>query len=222
MRAKFEQLEHTNIDHKVYKIITERILSGVLAPGVRLTEEELATELGVSRTPVREAMKRLAHDELVELLPRRGMYVKKLSREDVAETYEIRMGLEGLAIFLATGLIPDDELARLRDELEFATEELTAGRVEAWLGFDTKFHSLVVDNCGNKRLQKMLDKLNSLVSYFRFHVAEKNERAEQALQEHARILAALESRDPSRAEAAMRVHVQSARENILRDINFKD
>ncbi len=222
MRVKLEQLKHTNIDHKVYEIITEKILSGVLAPGVRLTEEELATELGVSRTPVREAVKRLAQDELVELLPRRGMYVKKLSREDIAEIYEVRMGLEGLAISLAVKLIPDKELGKLSDELEFAKRELEAGRVDAWLAFDTDFHSLVVEHCGNRRLRTMLERLNNLVGYFRIHVARKSERAKQALEEHSRILAALKTRDQGQAEAAMRAHVQSARENILKDIEFQD
>ncbi len=220
MRLGLEQLDQRNIDSRVYDILTDQIVSGVLAPGTRITEEQLASELGVSRTPVREAMRRLAQDELVELLPRRGIRVKKLSRQDVAEIYEIRCVLESLAASRAATRMTERDLRSLDTQAAKAKLDLAKGDAAAALVFDANLHSLIIERGGNRRLEKTLATLINLVSFFRTEVGRTLERAAQACNEHEEILAALKRKDPAAAGEVMKAHISRAGEIILQDITF--
>ncbi len=140
MRAGLKQLDQRNIDSRIYDILTEQIVSGVLAPGTRITEEQFAAELGVSRTPVREAMRRLAQDELVELLPRRGIRVKQLSRNDAIEIYEIRSELEALAARRAATKMTAQDIKALEAQAVKAKADLAEGNAEAAFAFDAAAH----------------------------------------------------------------------------------
>jgi DNA-binding GntR family transcriptional regulator len=220
LTTRWNLISHANIDEQVYKVLAEQIISGALAPGTKITEQEIASRLGVSRTPIREAIKALARDDLIEMLPRRAMYVRKLSPEDVAEIYEVRSVLEALAAKLATARFPQPEIARLRAQAESCVQDLDKGHMDTFLQLDAKLHSLILEYSGNKRLQKLLGSLNDLIHYLRAQGARQPARARQALTEHGRILDALESRDPERAEAAMREHVRITISRTLEDIGF--
>jgi len=210
------QLEHANIDRRIYEIITEQILTGKLAPGTRLTEEDVARQLGVSRTPVREAMKSLAKDELVELLPRKGMYVKKLELQDVAEIYDIRAVLEELAVTLATPRIPQAIIDALRAGAETSREEITLGRKEESQAFDRELHRCIAEHSGNRRLAATIESLGNMVNFFRTTViARADEQIMQALEEHMVIIEAMAVRDTAAAAKAMKEHILHTRSNIM-------
>lgn len=217
---KVSPISHSNIEHQVYKAISERIISGELEPGTRIVEEEIAASLGVSRTPVREAMKSLAKDELVTLLPRKGAYVRKLSREDLTEIYEIREVLEGLAVRLATKNIPNERIKKLTAQADEAKKELKKGNLEPFVAFDTALHDLVLEFCGNGSLKKSLDSLHNLIQYFRVSVAKYPGRASDAIDEHCRILAAMKARDSTAAENAMKDHIRISRERTVIELHL--
>ena len=216
MPFSLSQLEHANIDRRIYEIITEQILTGKLAPGTRLTEEDVARQLGVSRTPVREAMKSLAKDELVELLPRKGMYVKKLELQDVAEIYDIRAVLEELAVTLATPRIPQAIIDALRAGAETSREEITLGRKEESQAFDRELHRCIAEHSGNRRLAATIESLGNMVNFFRTTViARADEQIMQALEEHMVIIEAMAVRDTAAAAKAMKEHILHTRSNIM-------
>ncbi|MDD2485486.1 MAG: GntR family transcriptional regulator [bacterium] len=216
MSFNLSQIEHANIDHRIYEIITEQILTGKLAPGARLTEEEIARQLGVSRTPVREAMKSLAKDELVELIPRKGMYVKKLELQDVVEIYDIRAVLEELAVTLATLRIPEAVIKEFRVRAGKSRQEIISGRNEESHAFDREFHYCIAEHSGNKRLAATIESLGNMVNFFRITViARDDKQIRQALEEHIQIIEALEKRDATAAAEAMREHILHTRSNIM-------
>ncbi len=220
MRLGLKQLDQRNIDSRVYDILTEQIVSGVLTPGTRITEEQFAAELGVSRTPVREAMRRLAQDELVELMPRKGIRVKQLSRQDAAELYEIRAILEGLAASRAATRFSERDIRNLETLAGKAKAALSVDDPEPAFEFDAQLHQLIVERSGNKRLQKILSNLNNLVSFFRREVGQEFERAKQAVEEHEKVLAALKRKDAAAAAEAMRSHVSKALDGVIHNIPF--
>ncbi|MDD3925657.1 MAG: GntR family transcriptional regulator [bacterium] len=216
MPFSLSQLEHANIDRRIYEIITEQILTGKLAPGTRLTEEDVARQLGVSRTPVREAMKSLAKDELVELLPRKGMYVKKLELHDVAEIYDIRAVLEELAVTLATPRIPEAVIDALKAGAETSREKMTSECKEESHAFDRELHRCIAEHSGNRRLAATIESLGNMVNFFRTTViARADEQIMQALEEHMVIIEAMAVRDTAAAAKAMKEHILHTRSNIM-------
>jgi len=220
MGIQLDALSRVNIDQEVYEAIAERIISGALPPGARITEEELAEQLGVSRTPIREAMKSLAKVELIELLPRRGAYVRQLSQVDLNEIYEIREILEGMVARLALDHVTREDLESLKEKIASCRRDLAEGRAESFLDADESLHSLLLERCPNVRLRKMLKSLNNLVRYFRVQVAKDIGRAAEAVEEHDAIISALEARDADALEAAAKNHIRITRERTLADIHF--
>ncbi len=107
---RIKMIKHSNLSHRIYEILKDQIINEELAPGERLLDDKLASSFGVSRTPVREALTRLTSEGLVEITPRSGIYVKKLTRKDVEEIYKIRKVLEGLAAREATSIIDGKKL----------------------------------------------------------------------------------------------------------------
>ncbi|MHB9038008.1 MAG: GntR family transcriptional regulator [Armatimonadota bacterium] len=220
MRLDIPALSLISVDQAVYQTIAEQIITGALPPGTRITEEGIAAQLGVSRTPVREAMKALAKDELVELLPRRGAYVRQLSKDDFEEIYELREALEGMAARLAATRVACEDLEELTEQIEICKQEIAHGQTERCLEFDAALHCLIMARCGNERLCKTLKSINNLVHYFRSGVARDSRRIADAFTEHCKLLTALEQRDPDMAEAVARNHVKTSRERTLIDIHF--
>lgn len=222
MGIKVQQIVNMNIHQQAYNIIAEQIISGSLKPGARITEKEIASILGVSRTPVREAMKLLSKDGLIEVIPHKGAIVRKLSLIDIKEIYEIRAVLEGLGAKLASKHIPKKELDKIIESVKTCKDELDKGRVEFFVEFDTKLHSLILTYCGNKHLQKTINSLNNLIYYFRVEIAKKIERSIEAFHEHNRLLQALKNQDGDLAEEAMKDHILRTTERTLKDMNLSN
>jgi len=206
-------------------VVAERleaaIISGQLEPGSRLSEQALATSLGVSRGPLREAIRRLEGRKLLERTPNIGVRVAALSLRDLNDILEVREALEGMACGLAALNMSDAEIAALRKLLDGHEKQRSVQENKGYYqeSKDFDFHFRIVTGSGNERLQQMLTgDLYYLLRVYRYKSSTKPGRALEALQEHRTIVAALEARDPHGAEHAMREHLRHARRYVEEQI----
>lgn len=197
--------------------IEDAIINGTLEPGSRLSEQALASSLGVSRGPLREAIRRLEGRKLLERTPNIGVRVAELSLADLNELLQVREAMEGLACALAATNMSDADIAHLRELLKTHEKQKS---VREGTGYyqeskDYDFHFRIVTGSGNQRLiQMLLGDLYYLLRVYRYRSSTKPGRAKQALKEHKAIVAALAKRDPEAAEQAMRAHLRNARRYV--------
>lgn len=203
----------------VYRHLLEKIRRGDLLPGVRLRETELAEHLGISRTPVREAIRLLEADGLVVHLPRQGATVRGLDYAEVIELYEMRAVLEGTAARLAARVALDlelRELLALNDELA----NTPAGPQAQDLNL--LFHRTLIDAARNRFLLKSVRTLQKTLLILGPTTLSDPARANQAVAEHAAVLSALQARDGDAAEQAMRAHVAAALSSRIRGMRGRE
>jgi DNA-binding GntR family transcriptional regulator len=190
----------------VYSTLRHCIVLGDLAPGARLLSDGLATSLGVSRTPVREALRKLEAEGLVEASPRLGLVVREISETDLSEIFAVREALEAAAARLAAENGTSVEVANIRELLEDMDAASQRGELELFRDLTAEFHLSVCRASHNGRLFRMLKDLQDQVRHLKTSTLFIEGRALEALQEHRDLLAALEARDPERAEAIARAH----------------
>lgn len=193
---------------KVYESLREDILSNRLPPGQPLQEASIARALGVSRGPVREALRKLASEGLVNLEPRRGASVSSLTKEEFLDAYRVREALEVLAIQLATPRLEQNDLSRLMElqrEMRAAAEQED---VERFFRTNTEFHTLFVDKSGNLMLQDMFYPLMDQMRRYRLRSMNLRGGLMRSCDEHDAILEAVASKDAERAAELLREHIQ--------------
>lgn len=208
-------METASLADRVFDRLEEDILNGTYAPGTVLTELQLSSELGVSRTPVREALRRLRQEGLIRETGR-GVCVLGLSAGDVADIYDIRLRTEGLAARWAARRITEDQLQRLQEVTELQRFYLTRGDAEKLRSMDTEFHTLVYEACGSNVLHGILTDLHRKLQRFRQRSLSQSGRGEAALREHEAIFRALAAGDEEEAEHLAVLHVQHAKDNVLK------
>jgi DNA-binding GntR family transcriptional regulator len=186
------------LSEQVYHAVRARILAGALAPGTFLREKDLET-MGVSRTPIREALGRLASEGFLERLPHRGFRVPEESVANLLELYPIVASLELLAGRLAFDRFSAEDVARLRDINARLAEARDRGDVRAMLDLNTAFHRLITERGGNRRLALLLDDLRSQLSRLEHWYYSGRDRTQRSIQEHEEIIAAVERGDRTRA-----------------------
>jgi len=192
----------------VYGELRERILNLRLEPGTRLHEAELAAELAVSRTPLREALRMLLAEDLVEQLPTGGMLVRRLDLQDMRELYSVRAALEGLAVREACRRLGEadlEALGRLVEQMRLLVDhpaELTR------LG--EEFHARIAAIAGNRRCEQLLRQLHGHMRRYRVLSSRREPRRLAALEDHQALFEALRARDPDAAERTVRDHVMAA------------
>jgi DNA-binding GntR family transcriptional regulator len=221
--------EHRALVDKLASDIQARVLSGELPSGTRLRQSALASEFGVSRTPVREALRKLQAGGLVELQPHRGALVRVLSAREIRDAYEVRAGLEALAAELAATRIRHDQLDRLRDAQEQFREGLArtvAAREDgdgadesqaiAWGRANDQFHQVIQEAAGNEVLVATLTHLHRSFprDLTKIVLAESTPLLRANVLEHEEIMDALEQRDSAAARELMRRHVRHAGELV--------
>ncbi|GAA3935389.1 GntR family transcriptional regulator [Actinomadura viridis] len=203
-----------------YEAVRQMILSGRAEAGSRLGEAELAETLGLSRTPVREALQRLGADGLVEVLPHRGARVVSWTREDLDEIFELRSLLEPHAAARAARIGQDEAvLEDLRGQCDAMERAAADGDLARLARLNSRFHAAVIDASGNRRLPAMLTSVMHaplILGTFRRYDAEELARS---MNHHRELVAALTARDPAWAEAVMRAHVRAAAANITGEPN---
>lgn len=197
----------------VYERIRDAIFTGALPPGARLSVPALADRLGVSRSPVREAVVRLIQDRLAVEEPRRGAVVARIELADLIRIYEVREVLEGLAVGLAARR-DDPELAdRLADVLHEHEHAVTSGDLAAHTELDMRFHSLIRHGCGNPEVARLLDDIQVQVRLAMLTTT-VTAGPQKALADHQAIYSAIRDRDPAQAERYARAHVSRLREAL--------
>jgi DNA-binding GntR family transcriptional regulator len=204
------------------EVVAERleaaILSGELVAGSRLSEQALAASLGVSRGPLREAIRRLEGRKLVERIPNIGVRVAELTIGDIAEVLTIREALEGLACALAAEAMSDSDIDELDALLRAHSmqQDVKSGTAYYQQPRDFDFHFRIVQASRNARLIEMLcTDLYDLLRVWRYRASMHGGRASKAFEEHRAIVAALRTRDPALAEAAMRSHIRNSRLHVV-------
>lgn len=207
------------ITERLYRQLGKAIVEGEIQAGSKLSEPELALRYGVSRGPLREAIRRLEAVNLVELKPNVGARVVSLSLEQLLDVYLVREALEGMAARLAALHMPQTEVADLRALLE--THQRQMERDDSWAYFqkegDLDFHYRIVQGSGNRRLIRLLcNELYQVVRMYRFQFGMASPRARPAYDEHRLIVDAIEARDGEQAEMLMRFHIRASRRNVER------
>ena len=209
------QLRRGNtLAYRVYEIIKDRILSAELPPGTRLKDNELARTFGVSNTPVREALRELEKDGLIETIPYRGRFVKRMSVEETREVYDVRMSLEALAARLAVRRITQSQLEEMEKAVENYAIAFERDDTSAGLQADLAFHDLIVQASGNNTLVQIVSDLANRIQVLRQLDTGKMRRKE-SLQDHRAILEALKERDAGRAETEVCRHSAKGNENVI-------
>lgn len=203
----------------VYQLVRDGILSGQFAEGQRLREAELSATFGVSRTPIREALRRLVAEGLLVGEPHKGVLIATLSEEEVQELFTLRALLEGFAAGRAAERITDEGMAQLlglEAEMESIIGDADAGQdLRPVVELNTEFHELVFSFSANVQLISFIKILNHMPIAERTFRRYTEEGVRRSLACHKQILAALEARDPEWAEAAMRNHILSGRAMYL-------
>lgn len=202
----------------VFETLRQSIIDGILEPGERLMEVQLAEEMGVSRTPVREAIRKLELEGFVVMIPRKGAYVADISTKDITDVFEIRAALESLACGLAAERITDDELDQLERELVRVAEAVERNDLEKLIEIDTSFHDIIYKASRNDRLAQIINNLREQIQRFRSTSLAAPGRMKVALEEHKRIVEALAERNVNLAQALALEHVENAENKLLEAI----
>ena len=199
---------------QVFDRLENDILSGVYKRGELLTELRLCEELGVSRTPVREAMKRLEQEHIIEDCGK-GMRVLSITAEDAECIYEIRSRVEGMAAAACARSISEQDLKALHDLVDLQAFYAQRGDSDRVKSLDSEFHEMIYRCSGSAVLFDTLSPLHKKVQKFRKAAVEQRSRAEESVAEHLAVYTAIASRDPLEAERVMNAHVASARDRLV-------
>ncbi len=205
----------SSLSEQVFETLEAEILNGKRAPGESLIELKISAELGVSRTPVREALRMLEQKGLVEAIPNKGAVVLGISRKDLADVYEIRTYVEGLAARWAAEHCTEADLQELQEMVALQRFYCQRGSDNRMNDLDSQFHEKIYAISNSRPLRHVLSELHHMISRFRRRAFASPERSVRAIEEHQRILEAMEARDSARAEALMAEHVKNARDYIL-------
>jgi DNA-binding GntR family transcriptional regulator len=207
------------IRESVYEHLKTDILSGHLDPGKKLTEENLAETLGVSRTPVREALYKLESEGLIKPRKKRGFVVSGDSREEVEELFELRSILEGYALRIITPAISEETLGQLNGFIQNAEEALRRNRIEEVFKWNTRFHDLLHELVVEKtRLHHLIVDIRKNVLRHRKDTLRYHDGGRRSVEGHKKIVLSLQLRDPDLCERVMREHIQDAREDALQSL----
>jgi len=216
-------VEVITLADRVCAEIVTAIVKGEIPSGQKISEPELARTYGISRGPLREAMRRLEGLRLIERKPNVGARVVQLSIKELVEIYHVREALEGMACRMAALHMSDEEIADLRsllDEHERSVQELDGRSYFQKVG-DLDFHYRIVQGSKNEKLLELLGSdLYHLVRMYRYQFSVSSSRPKRALKEHRQIVDAIEARDPELAELLMRRHISAARQNIENKLNL--
>lgn len=198
----------------VFRTLRKAILRGDLKPDERLMEIKLADRLGVSRTPIREAIRMLQHEGLVINTPRKGAQVAKITAKDLKDVLEVRGGLEDLAVRLASKRINKKQMAELVAASERFREAVSTEQLIELAETDEAFHALIYEATGNDRLVQMLNNIKDQMYRYRVEYLKDEESRELLIEEHTMICHTLEARDEKAAAEIMRMHIERQERHI--------
>lgn len=211
----FDLQNHRPLREIVYEELKREILVGEIAPGTRMMEIELADEMGVSRTPVREAIRKLKKEGLVTIEPRKGAYASDVSIKDMVDVLEVREDLEAMAAAMAAQKVNKDEKQALIEATMEYKEAVESERTEDIIRCDEKFHQLIVNCSGNKTLVQLFSQVQELALRFRYLYYDDFSRYERMPMEHREIEEAILSGDYEKARVAAGEHVKKLKQFVI-------
>lgn len=206
----------------VFETLRTAILDGKLKPGERVMEVQLAEKLGVSRTPVREAIRKLELEGLLVMLPRKGAYVADVSIKDVLNVLEVRASLEGLAASLAAERITEEEIESLRKSADEFEEMNRLNDRDGMVQKDTEFHSVLLNASRNNKLLSIVEGLSDYVQRFRVIYFTEYSDAKNIMDEHRAILNAISERDGEKANQVAQDHIENIGNYLLSQSSKKE
>ena len=206
--------DNYSLGSRVFHKIREGILSGKYAANEELKEKNIGDELGVSRTPVREALRQLELEGLVSIIPNKGAYVVGLSKKDIRDIYEMRSLLEGLCAKRAAVNVTEEQLNELEENIFLS--EFHAGKQnwEQMVELDNRFHEILYLASGSKELKHILTDYHQYVQRVRKITLAEAKRVQESTEEHKVIVEALKKHDPEKAEEAATIHIRNTVSNM--------
>lgn len=204
----------------VFNTLRQGILRGLLPPGVRLMEIQLATQLGVSRTPVREALRKLELEGLVVTVPRKGAVVAEITPKDLHDVLEVRCAMEALAVELACNAITKEELQKLKEVLNKFRKLVPKGDVNALAECDVEFHDIIIDSTNNKRLIQLLNNLREQMYRYRLEYLKDYSTHQTLILEHQTIVSCLENKDIEGAKKIICEHINQQYEDVIQNLKL--
>ena len=214
--------EYLPLRDVVFNTLRQAILRGELKPGERLMEIQLAQRLGVSRTPVREAIRKLELEGLVLMIPRKGAEVAEITIKDLEDVLQVRAALEELAVRDACEKITEEQLKELRRSNAAFKIALSGDDILASGQADMDFHEIIYKATDNRRLMQILNNLREQMYRYRMEYLKDREMHPVLLGEHEAICSALASRDAEQAGEAIRSHIENQKESIINSLNEKE
>ena len=211
--------EYLPLRDVVFNTLRDAILTGKLQPGERLMENQLAEKLGVSRTPIREALRMLELENLVELVPRKGAQVLDMSEKDIIDVLELRGALEALGVKLACKNMSDEEILKLKKAHSDMMQIFESGDVEKMADADENFHDIIFNATGNDKLIQIISNLR--IQVYRYRLAHLKSPGQKVVieEQHNKIINAIENRIPSEGSKVAYEHVKYHTEYILNSLN---
>ncbi len=198
------------LNQQAYDEIRRRILDGELPPSSPISEYQLAAALNISRTPVREALKRLEEEGLVWSIPNKGTFIAEMSAQDIMEIYQVRERLEGLAARIAAAQMSASDIQQLEKELSTLYEAESNGQEDEIFQCDVRLHKLIIASTQNIRLSKILAMLDAQMHRVRIIFSQSPDWVQAVVQQHTTIVQKIKARDCEGAENAMVEHLRSA------------
>lgn len=206
----------------VFNTLRKAILTGQLKPGDRLMEVPLAKRLGVSRTPIREAIHKLEQEGLVTMIPRRGAEVARITERSLQDVLEVRRALDVLSVELACERITEEKIRDLQVACEQFEQATSSGDTAAIAKADVAYHDIIVEAAGNQRLQQLVNNLAEQMYRYRFVYLKDISQHMKLVEEHREILSCISRRDKQGASKAARMHIDNQESSIIRQIRLEN
>ncbi|WHH57305.1 GntR family transcriptional regulator [Petroclostridium sp. X23] len=220
--SKINLNDYKPLREVIFDSLREAIIMGELKPGERLMEIQLAEKMGVSRTPVREAIRKLELEGLVVMIPRKGAHVAELSVKDIKDVLEVRSSLDGLASALAAKRINKDELRELGNIVDQFAQYLEKNNVQGLIKKDVEFHELIYKASRNEKLGQIATNLKEQIHRFRVVYLKDYSSPKELMREHNEIYHAIESGDEKLAEELALIHIRHQEKAMISSLKTEE
>lgn len=205
----------------VFNTLRQAILTGELKPGERLMEIHLANKLGVSRTPIREAIHKLELEGLVIMIPRRGAEVAQITEKSMSDVLEVRRAVDALCVELACDRISEEELDALKKACDNFEEAVKTKDVKVIAQADVNLHDIIVQATRNQRLVQLINNLSEQMYRYRFEYIKDFSQHDKVIEEHRMIYESLRDRNAEAASEAAKTHIDNQKKAIIRQIQLE-
>lgn len=206
----------------VFNTLRKAILTGELKPGERLLEIQLANQLGVSRTPIREAIRKLELEGLVIMMPRRGAEVAQITEKDLRDVLEVRRALDALCAELACDRITEEEKQKLKDACDEFEKATATGDATTIATADVALHDIIVEVTGNRRLIQLINNLSEQMYRYRFEYIKDENQHNNLVEEHRMIYESIVSGDKEGAAKAAKLHIDNQESSIIKQLRAEN